>query len=761
MWTELQDLAASVPVAPWPTPGTRSSDDVAIVGHDGWAFILKGSNNYYDAYLPAASDGPLAQAWQDHVEQTRHILSAEALDFAFAVVPNKATLLPDRYPLPTGGGPTGRMALLNARLSTRDRQVFDRFMTDGRKESLFRRNDSHLTEYGNLLLADAIIGLTGVPTDWSHYDLTTVSAHVHAGDLGRRFSPPLQETYFRLHHPVADVTVTPHDHPARKGAFQGLSYSTSNPGAPIDRSILIFGNSFIERFPSWSASMPLVATLRHLHFVWLPSVDLDLARRLRPDLVLFQTCERFLERAPQALALQSTSPARSAQPQAAPVSEKEKRMKLSRQSYFRLDATLPEAADVLCGKTLVTQVPAGTVNFPLHTLISRIPSVRKQGLRLRGAGSGKDLGALDATDFLDAYFGPDKLAARMQKAVKPGKWVLYSYQARDGVVTLKVGLVLPVSVPADVRFTVTCNGVPEKTRSTTYDAHLGSGHWFMPASHVLALECTFDIARIPDWCRVQLVFDAPHDDLNVHFRPNFNLTRLAMLEGLPDEARIKRVASANANAVSFFNGGKTAFERIADIAAARGVDFRSGGRQVLDWGVDCGRVVLHANRQTDAQVTGIDIDADNIGWCRENLRGDFQLVGLEPPTTLPDNRFDLIWSCSVLSHLTETTASAWLAEMARVLAPGGLALLSFNGLSNTVSYLSRRPEDLRPVLEGKLFDRDINNELKGFIPSDTYYRQVFGNDAWWHEMFSRHFRVDGYEYCVVSGFQHLAVLRKI
>jgi SAM-dependent methyltransferase len=38
--------------------------------------------------------------------------------------------------------------------------------------------------------------------------------------------------------------------------------------------------------------------------------------------------------------------------------------------------------------------------------------------------------------------------------------------------------------------------------------------------------------------------------------------------------------------------------------------------------------------------------------------------------------FDLVWSVSVFTHITDHWAG-WLAELHRVLAPGGLAILSF------------------------------------------------------------------------------------
>ena len=120
-----------------------------------------------------------------------------------------------------------------------------------------------------------------------------------------------------------------------------------------------------------------------------------------------------------------------------------------------------------------------------------------------------------------------------------------------------------------------------------------------------------------------------------------------------------------------------------------------------------------------------------------------------------------MYSCSVLSHLTEAAAVKWLEELARILTPNGLALLSFNGLSNSASYLSRRTDEFLNVMNRKLFDMDVNSELEGFIPSEDYYRASFASDEWWATIFRRYFRLVRVEYSVVSGFQHIAILKKL
>ena len=81
-----------------------------------------------------------------------------------------------------------------------------------------------------------------------------------------------------------------------------------------------------------------------------------------------------------------------------------------------------------------------------------------------------------------------------------------------------------------------------------------------------------------------------------------------------------------------------------------------------------------------AQITGADIDAENIAWCQANLHGGrFLTAPLWPPLDLPDACFDAVIGLSVMTHLTAEAQRAWLGEIRRILKPGGVALISFGG----------------------------------------------------------------------------------
>ena len=78
---------------------------------------------------------------------------------------------------------------------------------------------------------------------------------------------------------------------------------------------------------------------------------------------------------------------------------------------------------------------------------------------------------------------------------------------------------------------------------------------------------------------------------------------------------------------------------------------------------------------------GTDLNPEVIAWTRADLRrvAAWEVNGLEPPLEHPDGAFDLVLLASVLTHLSLAKQRAWLAEVKRLLAPGGRALVTLHG----------------------------------------------------------------------------------
>jgi 2-polyprenyl-6-hydroxyphenyl methylase/3-demethylubiquinone-9 3-methyltransferase len=99
------------------------------------------------------------------------------------------------------------------------------------------------------------------------------------------------------------------------------------------------------------------------------------------------------------------------------------------------------------------------------------------------------------------------------------------------------------------------------------------------------------------------------------------------------------------------------------------------GRHALD--VGCGAGLLSEPlARLGAAVTGVDAAAENIGVARLHAEGqrlaiDYRHGGIE---SLGEERFDLIVSMEVIEHVADP--AGFIGGIARVLAPGGLVLLS-------------------------------------------------------------------------------------
>lgn len=146
-------------------------------------------------------------------------------------------------------------------------------------------------------------------------------------------------------------------------------------------------------------------------------------------------------------------------------------------------------------------------------------------------------------------------------------------------------------------------------------------------------------------------------------------------DGLPLPPAYLRVLTAgSADADAFLALGRRAADEFAALAERHGPS--TDGAEVLDFGCGCGRVARHMMTATGANVSGTDLNPRLAGWCRRNLPGVWLDNGAEPPLDFADGAFDLVYALSVFTHLYDEGARAWLAELARVTRPGGLALLT-------------------------------------------------------------------------------------
>jgi SAM-dependent methyltransferase len=114
-------------------------------------------------------------------------------------------------------------------------------------------------------------------------------------------------------------------------------------------------------------------------------------------------------------------------------------------------------------------------------------------------------------------------------------------------------------------------------------------------------------------------------------------------------------------------------EGARQVLAAVARETGAGTHDWLDFGCGCGRLARPLLESgVPRSYNGVDVDARQVAWAARRLTGRFRLMRPEPPLAFPDGSFDVVLAVSIFTHLSEAEQFAWLAEIQRLLKPGGL-----------------------------------------------------------------------------------------
>jgi SAM-dependent methyltransferase len=142
-------------------------------------------------------------------------------------------------------------------------------------------------------------------------------------------------------------------------------------------------------------------------------------------------------------------------------------------------------------------------------------------------------------------------------------------------------------------------------------------------------------------------------------------------------AYLRMLVAGTPDADWFVRSGAQAAETLARAAEAAGRPL-SEARTLLDFGCGAGRIARHMPAFTQATLYGVDYNPRLVAWCARHLSGVYVRNRLHPPLAFADGFFDAVYLFSVFTHLRRATQRAWLKELARITAPGGLVLLTFH-----------------------------------------------------------------------------------
>ena len=188
--------------------------------------------------------------------------------------------------------------------------------------------------------------------------------------------------------------------------------------------------------------------------------------------------------------------------------------------------------------------------------------------------------------------------------------------------------------------------------------------------------------------------------------------------------------------------GYNVYQTVAALLKRYGVS--SVGTTLMDWGCGHGRVTRHFIREWPlSQIVGMDVDAENAKWAAATLApGKFVVSPLLPPCPLPDGCLDALFSISVMTHLAPDIQQLWLAELARLLRPKAIALMSFGG-PGAVAWSSvwNGPDYFSKWQRDGIHADTPDTALAGKIEDPGYYRNVAQTHAHVLETWCRDFEI--------------------
>ncbi len=187
------------------------------------------------------------------------------------------------------------------------------------------------------------------------------------------------------------------------------------------------------------------------------------------------------------------------------------------------------------------------------------------------------------------------------------------------------------------------------------------------------------------------------------------------------------------------------------------------GGKILDFGCGSGRIISWFRHYfKSCHFKGVDIDAEAVQWCQNNLSdiAGFSTNNHLPPLPFEDNCFDFVYSISIFTHLPEDMQLSWLKELRRITKKNGWLILTTHGKHLVNIHDSKKLITKTPELEKSFSDR-------GFVYYASYkqhglpefYQYAYHREDYIRKYWSQFFEITAFAEKGIANFQDLILCR--